>query len=156
MLKGLSVPAAFMILLTSFEGCNFDELLGADSYPDDMDGFYVGTMRYAGTDDTSSLDMEVLGRDVGIVEVLKGESRAYAGDFVYDSDAGEFKATLTFDEYANPVPDSASGGTVPDTLELSGNFEADSLVITGDFILIYADDNSAAGTWACEQETGPS
>jgi hypothetical protein len=156
MLKGLSVPAAFMMLLTSFEGCNLDQLLGTDLYPDDMDGFYVGTMRYAGTDETSSLDMEVLGRDVAVVEVLNGESRAYAGDFVYDSDEGEFKATLTFDEYVNPVPDSVSGGTVPDTLELSGNFEANSLVITGGFTIIYADENSAAGTWTCEQETGPS
>jgi hypothetical protein len=156
MLKGLSVPAAFMMLLTSFEGCNFDELLGTDFYPDDMDGFYVGTMRYAGTDETSSLDMEVLGRDVAIVEILNGESRAYAGDFVYDSDEGEFKATLTFDESTTPIPDALSGAAAPDTLELSGRFGTDSLVITGDFTVIYADENSGAGTWTCEQETGPS
>jgi hypothetical protein len=156
MLKGLAVAATFTALLASFEGCNLDELIGTDFYPDDMDGFYVGSMRYIGTDETSSLDMEVLGRDVAIVEVLNGESRAYAGDFVYDSDEGEFEATLTFEEYADPVPDLASGGTAPDTLGLSGQFEVDSLVITGDFTVIYADESSAAGTWACEQETGPS
>ena len=156
MLNGLSVAWAFMMLLAAFEGCNLDEIIGTGSFPDDMDGFYVGTMRYAGTDETSSLDVEVLGRDVAIIEVLDGESRAYAGDFVYDSDEGEFDATLTFDEYTDPVLDLASGGTAPDTLELSGEFGLDSLVITGDFTIIYVDESSAAGTWACEQETGPS
>ncbi|UCE26116.1 MAG: hypothetical protein JSW52_07050 [Candidatus Coatesbacteria bacterium] len=156
MLKGLSVVAAFMLLLSSFEGCNLNEIIGTGTFPDDMDGFYVGSMRYIGTDETSSLDMEVLGRDVAIVEVLNNESRKYAGDFVYDSDEGEFEATLTFEEYADPLSDSVSGGPVPDTLGLSGQFELDSLVITGDFTVIYADESSAAGTWTCEQETGPS
>jgi len=156
MLKGLSVVWAFTMLLTAFDGCNLNEIIGTGSYPDDMDGLYVGTMRYAGTDETSSLDMEVIGRDVAIVEVLDGRSRTFAGDFVYLSDKGEFEAILTFDEYTDPVPDLVSGGTPPDTLELSGGFEMDSLVITGDFTIIYADGSSAAGTWTCEQETGPS
>jgi|GEM_PF-1938321 len=156
MLKGLSIAWAFTMLLTSFEGCNLNEIIGTGSFPDDMDGFYVGSMRYIGTDETSSLDMEVLGRDVAVVEVLDGESRTYVGDFVYDSDEGEFEATLTFEDYADPIPDTRSGATAPDTLGLSGQFELDSLVITGDFTVIYADESSAAGTWSCEQETGPS
>jgi hypothetical protein len=157
MLKGLAVAAVFMALASSFEGCNLDGLLGdLGFYPDDMDGVYVGSMRYAGTGETSSLDMEVLARDVALVEGLDGAERAFAGDFIYDSDEGEFEATLVFDEFENPAPDKSTEGNVPDTMTMGGQFEADSLVITGDFTILYADGSSAAGTWMCEQLTGPS